>query len=77
MTVRVDAQSRAWLDRTARKRRTSRSDVLRELIDAERDRHRIAFETEACRQSRLVAPGAADADAQQWVESVADLDDWR
>jgi predicted transcriptional regulator len=79
LTLRVSRELDRRIAREARRRRRTKSAVLREVLES-------AFEgsapadnpaTEARRQSLLVSGRASEKDALRFIEGVADVQGWR
>jgi predicted transcriptional regulator len=77
LTIRVSRTLNRRLAREARRRRTTRSNVAREILATTLDEtDRDDLQEEAIRQSRRASAQAADAGALDFIESVADLRGW-
>ena len=77
LSVRLPAVSNAWLERTARKRQRSKSDLVRDLIEAERQKSSFDMESEARRQSLLVSRRPSERESLEFVAGVADQAAWK
>jgi predicted transcriptional regulator len=79
VTLRVPAALGRSIDREARRRRRTKSAVVREILeDALRAGTRLEDSThEARRQSLLASGRTSEREALQFVERVADRQGWR
>lgn len=77
LSVRLPAASNAWLERTARKRQRSKSDLVRDLIEAERQKAQFDVEGEARRQSLLVSRRPSEREALEFANAAADEAGWK
>jgi metal-responsive CopG/Arc/MetJ family transcriptional regulator len=78
LTVRVDDELTRSLDREAERRRTSRSELVREILAEGLAGRRSGFdlELEARRQSLLVCERDSEREALEFVEAAADTRGW-
>lgn len=78
LTVRVDDELTRSLDREAERRRTSRSEVVREILTEGLTGRRSGFdlEQEARRQSLLVGERDSEREALDFIEAAADTRGW-
>ncbi len=78
LTIRVPVETGRRLATAARRRRRTRSEIARELIESALAGAAHADpDAEARRQSKLASAQAADADASKFVVAVADLRGWK
>jgi predicted transcriptional regulator len=78
LTIRVPAALERDLARLARRRRQTRSEVARELLEASVAGTRAPDpRVEARRQSRLVASHESEQDALEFIAHSADLRGWK
>lgn len=79
LTVRIDADLTQSLAREARRRHTSKSELVRELLTQGLGggRDKLDREQEARRQSLLVSDRPSEAEALTFLEEVADTRGWR
>jgi predicted transcriptional regulator len=78
LTVRVDDELTRSLDREAERRRTSRSELVREFLaeGLAGRRSGLDLELEARRQSLLVRERDSEREALEFVEAAADTRGW-
>jgi hypothetical protein len=78
LTVRIPPALERSLERAARRRRTSKSELARELLAAglAAETPRADFAAEARRQSLLVSRRRSERDALDLVQEVADTRGW-
>lgn len=78
LTIRVDPRLKAALDREAERRRTTKSDLVREyLVDGlTGGQTRADLEDEARRQSRLVSRHPSEGEVLDFLEQVTDRRGW-
>lgn len=77
MTVRVTAELDRRLTREARRRRRTRSQVAREILEAQLLAPETDPASEARRQSLLVSGRDSERDALAFVEKAGDPRGWR
>jgi hypothetical protein len=79
LTVRMGADLDRSLAREARRRRKTKSELVREILAAELggDRDRLGRETEARRQSLLVSRRASEREALDFIAGAADTEGWK
>ena len=77
MTVRVTPELDRRLAREARRRRRTRSEVAREILEAQLLTHASDPAAEARRQSLLVSERDSEREALAFVEKAGDLRGWR
>lgn len=79
LTVRIDSDLTRSLDLEARRRHTTKSKLVRELLvdGLNGGKERNGLEEEARRQSLLVSGRRSEQDALDFLEQVADTQDWR
>ena len=77
LTLRVPAPLNRRLAREARRRRTTRSEVARAILETGLDTGEPDLASEARRQSLLVGRRRSERDALAFVTSAADLRGWR
>jgi hypothetical protein len=76
-TVRISSQLGRALAREARRRRTTKSDVAREILDARLvGGRKPGLAEEARRQSLLVSGRRSEREALQLLESLPEIDAW-
>ena len=76
LTIRVPAALDRRLDREARRRRTTRSDVARAVLEAGLGTGEPDMQADARRQSLLVSRRRSDRDAIQFATRAADKTGW-
>lgn len=78
MTVRMGAELDRSLAREARRRRKTKSELVREILAAELggNRNRLGHEEEARRQSLLVSGRRSEREALDFIERAADTRGW-
>jgi hypothetical protein len=78
LTVRMSADLDRSLEREARRRRKSKSELVREILSAELggDRELLDREAEARRQSLLVSGRRSERDTLEFIEQSADTRGW-
>jgi len=78
LTIRVDSSLKRSLAREARRRHTTRSELVRELLTAGLGGARAVPDVveEARRQSLLVSGRASERDALEFIEHAADTRGW-
>jgi Protein of unknown function (DUF3018)/Ribbon-helix-helix protein, copG family len=79
LTLRVSQELDRRIAREARRRRRTKSAVLREVLESAFVGNSPAEDpaTEARRQSLLVSGRASEKDALRFIEGVADVRGWR
>ena len=79
LTLRVPRELDRRIGREARRRRRSKSAVVREVIEVAFGGHAPSDDpvTEARRQSLLVSGRASEKDALRFIEGTADVRGWR
>lgn len=79
LTVRMTADLDRSLAREARRRRKTKSELVREILAAELrgDRDRVRQQEEARRQSLLVSHRESEREALDFIEQTADTRGWR
>jgi hypothetical protein len=79
LTLRIDSRMARHLAREARRRRTSRSELARSILEAglrnESGEDRLA--AEARRQSLLVSHLRSEKKTLDFIQAAADMWDWR
>jgi hypothetical protein len=78
LTVRMGAELDRSLAREARRRRKTKSELVREILAAELGGHRgrLGHEEEARRQSLLVSGRRSEREALDFIERAADTRGW-
>ena len=78
LTVRMGAELDRSLAREARRRRKTKSELVREILAAELggNRNRLGHEEEARRQSLLVSGRRSEREALDFIERAADTRGW-
>lgn len=78
MTVRMGAELGRSLSREARRRRKTKSELVREILAAElgSNRNRLGQEEEARHQSLLVSGRRSEREALDFIERAADTRGW-
>jgi len=78
LAVRIDRELESSLDREARRRRTTRSELVRELLSAGLGATGGAseLEQEAARQSALVSGCSSEEEVLDFLERAADTRGW-
>ncbi len=78
LTIRLDPRLKRSLDREADRRRTTRSELVRELLadGLGEGRQGTTLQEEARRQSLLVSVGDTEGEALDFLEQVADTRGW-
>lgn len=78
VTLRVSASLNRSIERAARRRRRTKSAVLREILEQGLRGHETSDPAdEARRQSLLVSTRASEKDALAFIERAADRRGWR
>ena len=77
LTIRVPVALDRRLDREARRRRTTRSEVARAVLEAGLGTGERDLEADARRQSLLVSRRKSDRDAVAFAARAADKTGWR
>jgi plasmid stability protein len=79
LTIRIDASLTRSLAREARRRRKTKSEVVREILAAglAGEEGRCDLAEEARRQSLLVSRRRSEREALEFIEQVADTRDWQ
>lgn len=78
MTVRMDAELDRSLAREARRRRKTKSELVREILAAALggDRERLGHEEEARRQSLLVSGRSSELETLDFIDQTAEMRGW-
>lgn len=78
LTIRVPPDLDRRLGREARRRRRTRSEVAREILQSALEGPPAEDPTlEASRQSRLASERPSDQEAMEFIAAAADLNEWR
>jgi predicted DNA-binding protein len=79
VTLRVSSSLKRSIERAARRRRRTKSEIVREILEhGLRDQQSLASPAEeARRQSLLVSKRASEKEALVFIESAADQAGWR
>lgn len=77
LTVRVSATLERRIAREARRRRQTRSEVARAILEAGLGTEGADFESEARRQSLFASRRRSDRDALRFMTAIADTTGWR
>lgn len=78
LTVRVPAKVHRYLTREARRRRQTRSDIARSILQERVEGSREPdFQAEARRQSLLVSKRRSERDTLAFLDAVADHRGWK
>jgi predicted transcriptional regulator len=77
LTLRVPAALDRKLGREARRRRQTRSEVARHILEAGLSATEPDLATEARRQSRLVRRRRSEREALDFIERASDRSGWR
>ena len=79
LTIRIDADLTRSLAREARRRRKSRSEVVREILAAALggEGGNLDLVEEARRQSLLVSRGRSERETLEFIEQAADPRGWK
>jgi len=78
LTLRVPASVHRYLTREARRRRQTRSDIARSILQERVDGSRESdFLAEARRQSLLVSKRRSERDTLAFLDAVADRRGWK
>ena len=78
LTVRVPAKVHRYLTREARRRRQTRSDIARSILQERIEgASEPDFVSEARRQSRLVSKRRSERDTLAFLDAVADRRGWK
>lgn len=77
LTVRVPATLERRIAREARRRRTTRSEVARALLEAAFSESGTDLAAEARRQSLLVRRRQSEKDVLRFIEGAADTAGWK
>ena len=77
LTIRVPVALERRLAREARRRRLTRSEVARAVLEAGLRRHSINFAAEARRQSLLVSKSRSEREVLRFITEIADTTGWK
>jgi hypothetical protein len=77
LTIRVPATLDRRLSREARRRRTTRSEVARKLLESALGNGEPDLAAEARRQSDLASERRSEREALDFIAAAADLSGWR
>jgi len=77
LTIRVPSTLERRLVREARRRRTTRSELARRLLEASLSTDEPELAAEARRQSRLVSRRRSERETLEFVSAAADSRQWK
>jgi metal-responsive CopG/Arc/MetJ family transcriptional regulator len=79
LTLRIDSRMANSLSREARRRRATRSEVVRSILESALQKEHAAdpIAEEARRQSLLVRKHRSEKETVEFVDAAADLWDWK